>query len=120
MADQGIDIHKSNYFTTTKQAAFDGTKNANQFSENLVLPSLPEGWKFRKIDVKQNGKIVIQKHYLSPNNIMFKAAMGVVELLRLEGKLNPTEILEVAKSLKVGDKKLKKLFNNEPVEGVEA
>ena len=60
MADQGIDIHKSNYFTTTKQAAFDGTKNANQFSENLLLPSLPEGWKVRKIDVKQNGKIVIQ------------------------------------------------------------
>ena len=120
MAEQGIDIHKSNYFTTTKQAAFDGTKNANQFSEDLVLPSLPEGWKVRKIDVKQNGKIVIQKQYLSPNYLMFKAAIGVVELLRLEGKLNPTEILEVAKSLKVGDKKLKKLFNNEPVEGVEA
>ena len=118
MAEQGIDINKSNYFTSTKQAAYDGTKVAHQFADNLVLPGLPDGWKFRKIEAKQNGKIVIQKHYLAPSNIMFKATLGVIELLRLEGKLNPTEILEVAKSLKVGDKKLKRLFNNDSVDGV--
>ena len=69
----------------------------------------------KKTEVKNNGKVIVQKQYLSPNNIMFKATLGVVEFLRLEGKLNPTEILEVAKSLKVGEKKLKRLFNNEPI-----
>merc|ERR1740129_1523476 len=118
MAEQGIDMNKSNYFTSTKQAAYDGTKVAHQFADNLVLPGLPDGWRFRKIEAKQNGKIVIQKHYLAPSNIMFKATLGVIELLRLEGKLNATEILEIAKSLKVGDKKLKRLFNNDSVDGV--
>ena len=118
MAEQGIDMNKSNYFTSTKQAAHDGTKVAHQFADNLVLPGLPDGWRFRKIEAKQNGKIVIQKQYLAPSNIMFKATLGVIELLRLEGKLNATEILEIAKSLKVGDKKLKRLFNNDSVDGV--
>ena len=113
MTEQGIDINKSNYFTTTKSAAFDGTKIANHFID--AMPYLPEGWKTKKTEVKNNGKVIVQKQYLSPNNIMFKATLGVVEFLRLEGKLNPTEILEVAKSLKVGEKKLKRLFNNEPI-----
>ena len=42
-----------------------------------------------------------------------KTTMAVVEYLRIEGKLKPDEILEVAKSLKVGSRKLQKLFSND-------
>ena len=56
---------------------------------------------------------MIQKQYISPTNIIIKSNVGVVEYLRLEGKLSFKEVLDVAKYLKVTLKRLKKLFTDD-------
>ena len=43
--------------------------------------------KYKTADGKVNGKTKSVKHHLSPTNILFKFSMGVVEYLRLEGKM---------------------------------
>lgn len=109
---EGIDVSKSAYFSKTKQGLTMAVSSTiEKFTE--TLPFLPEGWKYRTSEQKDKGKVVIHKHYLSPANVLVKASMAVVEYLRLEGKLNPEEILDVAKSLRVGPVKLKKLFAND-------
>jgi len=109
---EGIDLSKSAYFAKTKQGlTMAAISSIEKFTE--TLPFLPDGWKFRTTEQKDKGKVVIHKHYLSPANVLVKASIAVVEYLRLEGKLNPEEILDVAKSLKVGPVKLKKLFAND-------
>ena len=115
LAAQGIDIKKSAYFSKTKQCITNGSQSAPHFKETLSF--LPEGWKFRTLDVNDRGKVVVHKHYLSPANILLKSTMGVIEYLRLEGKLGYKELMEVAKSLKVGPVKLKKLFTDDDAEG---
>ena len=118
LAAQGIDIKKSAYFSKTKQCVTNGSQSAPHFKETLSF--LPEGWKFRTLDVNDRGKVVVHKHYLSPANILLKSTMGVIEYLRLEGKLGHKELMEVAKSLKVGPVKLKKLFTDEAEGGNES
>ena len=88
----------------------DGSKLASSFTETLDI--LPDGWKYRTFETKINGKVTTLKHYLSPSNILFKFSMAVVEYLRLEGKMKHEHLLEVAKGLKVGPKKIKKLFDS--------
>jgi len=120
LLQQGIDITQSPYFTKTKQVLSDGEKFQDKFTE--AVPGLPENWKYRTVDVKDKGKVVVLKHFLSPECVLMKSAMAVVEYLRMEGKLKPDEILEVAKTLKVGNRKLQKLFSNdagEPAVGTE-
>ena len=108
---EGIDIKKSAYFTKTRQVINVAGSNEAKFLEEISF--LPEGWKFRTVEAKDKGKVVIHKHYLTPTKFVLKATMAVVEYLRLEGKMKPEEILKLAKNLRVGDKKLKKLFANE-------
>ena len=130
LAKQGIDITKSAYFSKTKQVLSSGEKFQEKFTD--TVPCLPENWKFRTVDAKDKGKVgitnilyiimvifflflkvVVHKHFLSPEGAMMKTTMAVVEYLRIEGKLKPDEILEVAKNLKVGSRKLQKLFSND-------
>ena len=111
LAKHGIDIAKSSYFSKTRQVLSNGEKFQDKFTE--VLPGLPDNWKFRTVDAKDKGKVVVHKHFLSPEGALMKSTMAVVEYLRIEGKLNNEEIMEVAKTLKVGQKKLQKLFSNQ-------
>ena len=111
LAKQGIDITKSAYFSKTKQVLSSGEKFQEKFTE--TVPCLPDNWKFRTVEAKDKGKVVVHKHFLSPEGAMMKTTMAVVEYLRIEGKLKPDEILEVAKTLKVGSRKLQKLFSND-------
>jgi len=114
LAKQGIDISQSSYFSKTKQVLSNGEKYLDKFTE--VVPGLPENWKIRTVETKDKGKVVIHKHFLSPEGVLMKSTMAVVEYLRIEGKLKPDEILEVAKTLKVGNRKLQKLFSNDATE----
>ena len=111
LAQHGIDITKSAYFSKTKQVLSSGEKYQEKFTE--AVPCLPDNWKVRTVDAKDKGKVVVHKHFLSPEGAMMKTTMAVVEYLRIEGKLKPDEILEVAKTLKVGSRKLQKLFTND-------
>ena len=111
LAKHGIDIAKSSYFSKTRQVLSNGEKFQDKFTE--VLPGLPDNWKFRTVDAKDKGKVVVHKHFLSPEGALMKSTMAVVEYLRIEGKLNNEEIMEVARTLKVGQKKLQKLFSNQ-------
>ena len=111
LAKHGIDITKSAYFSKTKQVLSSGEKYQEKFTE--AVPCLPANWKTRTVDAKDKGKVVVHKHFLSPEGAMMKTTMAVVEYLRIEGKLKPEEILEVAKILKVGSTKLQKLFTND-------
>ena len=109
---QEVDVKKSPYlFDCLKNGSVtDGSKLASSFTETLDI--LPDGWKYRTFETKINGKVTTLKHYLSPSNILFKFSMAVVEYLRLEGKMKHEHLLEVAKGLKVGPKKIKKLFDS--------
>jgi len=111
LLSEGIDIKKSAYFTKTRQVITSVANNEAKFTEGISF--LPEGWKIRTIEAKDKGKVVTHKHYLTPTKFVLKATMAVVEYLRLEGKIKPDEILKIAESLRVGPKKLKKLFANE-------
>jgi len=111
LAKNGIDVTKSAYFSKTKQVLSSGEKYQDKFTE--AVPCLPPNWKTRTVDAKDKGKVVVHKHFLSPEGAMMKTTMAVVEYLRIEGKLKPEEILEVAKILKVGSRKLQKLFTND-------
>merc|ERR1711874_287916 len=111
LAKQGIDITKSAYFSKSKQVLSNGGKYQEKFTE--AVPCLPDNWKTRTVEAKDKGKVVVHKHFLSPEGAMMKTTMAVVEYLRIEGKLKPEEILEVAKILKVGSRKLQKLFTND-------
>jgi len=114
LAKQGVDITQSAYFSRTKQVLCDGEKYMDKFTD--TAPGLPENWRFRAVDAKDKGKVVVHKHFLSPEGALMKSTMAVVEYLRIQGKLKPDEILEVAKSLKVGNRKLQKLFANDATE----
>merc|ERR1711874_127839 len=111
LAKQGIDITKSAYFSKSKQVLSNGGKYQEKFTE--AVPCLPDNWKTRTVEAKDKGKVVVHKHFLSPEGAMMKTTMAVVEYLRIEGKMKPEEILEVAKTLKVGSRKLQKLFSND-------
>jgi len=111
LAKQGIDITKSAYFSKSKQVLSSGGKYQEKFTE--AVPCLPDNWKTRTVEAKDKGKVVVHKHFLSPEGAMMKTTMAVVEYLRIEGKMKPEEILEVAKVLKVGSRKLQKLFSND-------
>ena len=110
LAAQGIDIKKSAYFCNTKQSVANGTRIAHLFSE--PLPFLPEGWRIRIVEVKSKEKVLKQKQYLSPTNLLFKASLGVIEYLRLEGKFSHEELMSAARSLRV-ENKVNKLFSSE-------
>jgi len=114
LAKQGVDITQSAYFSRTKQVLCDGEKYIDKFTE--TAPGLPENWRFRAVDAKDKGKVVVHKHFLSPEGALMKSTMAVVEYLRIQGKLKSDEILEIAKSLKVGNRKLQKLFANDATE----
>ena len=109
MAAQGVDVQMSAYLSNTLHSVNDGSKKVQQFTEAVSF--LPEGWKAKTVELKENGKVVLKKHYLSPANIVFKTTLGVVEYLRLEGKITMRELLDAAKALKVGPTRLKKLFS---------
>ena len=111
MASHGVDVKKSAYFSNTKQAVSEGGQAVPFFKE--TSPFLPEGWRFRTYEFKDKEGVVIQKQYISPANIVIKSKVGVVEYLRLEGKLSFKEVLDVAKYLKVTLKRLKKLFTDD-------
>ena len=111
MASHGVDVKKSAYFSNTKQAVSEGGHAVPLFKE--TSPFLPDGWRFRTFEFKDKGGVVIQKQYISPANIIIKSNVGVVEYLRLEGKLSLKEVLDVAKYLKVTLKRLKKLFTDD-------
>merc|ERR1711864_55983 len=49
------------------------------------------------------------KHYLTPDQKVLKTGLAVLEYLRLEGKLNPDQLVEVRTVLKISDKKLRDL-----------
>jgi len=114
LAKQGVDITQSAYFSRTKQVLCDGEKYKDKFTD--TAPGLPKNWRFRAVDAKMNGKVVVHKHFLSPEGALMKSTMAVVEYLRIHGKLKTDEIYEVAKSLKVGNRKLRKLFGNDTTE----
>jgi len=114
LAKQGIHISQSSYFSKTKQVISNGEKYSDKFTE--VVPGLPDNWKLRTVEAKDKGKVVLHKHFLSPEGVLMKSTMAVVEYLRIEGKLKPDDILEVAKTLKVGNRKLQKLFSNDATE----
>ena len=114
LAREGMDISKSPYFMENGKNVISGnlsSKLTEQFTE--AVAGLPAGWKSRSIEVKVNGKQTTQKQYLSPSGVLLKTTMGVVDFLRIEGKLSPVEVLDVAKSLRVGPKKLNKMFGSE-------
>ena len=111
LMSEGIDIRNSAYFSKQKEVITLAGNTEAKFVD--VIPFLPEGWKFRSYEAKQKERIVLHKNYLTPSKFVLKYTMGVVEYLRLEGKMKPEEILEVAKNLKVGPSKLKRLFSNE-------
>ena len=111
LAKQGVDITQSAYFSRAKHVLCDGEKYMDKFTE--TMPCLPENWRFRTVDVNFKGKVVVHKHFLSPEGALMKTTMAVVEYLRIQGKLKSEELLEVAKSLKVGNIKLQKLFAND-------
>ena len=62
-----------------------------------------------------NGKVVPLKRYLSPSNILIKSTLGVIEYLRLEGKMSREELQDLAKAFKVGQSKLNRLYVQEDV-----
>ena len=109
---QEIDVRKSPYlsFCLENGTLLDGRKASSSFTETLQI--LPGGWKYKTADGKVNGKTKSVKHYLSPTNILFKFSMGVVEYLRLEGKMKHEDLLHLAKGLKVAPKKMKKWFDS--------
>ena len=109
---EGVDLQKSNYFKITKQVMFDGSQLAATFTE--ASPYLPEGWKMKTVETKDKTRVVVHKHYLSPAHALIKTTLGVVEYLRLEGKLSPEALLDTATALRVGPKKLKKLYSSDP------
>ena len=110
---EGIDLEKSNYFRTTKQVMHHGKNQIHHFVEDKTV-GLPEGWKVRTLSNNRKGKVVNQKHFLAPSSeVVIQSTLGVIEYLRLEGKLNPEALLDLAKSMKVGSSKLKKLYANE-------
>ena len=111
LAKQGVDITQSAYFSRAKHVLCDGEKYLDKFTE--TMPCLPENWRFRTVDVNDKGKVVVHKYFLSPEGAQMKTTMAVVEYLRIQGKLKSEELLEVAKSLKVGNLKLQKLFAND-------
>jgi len=111
LAKQGVDITQSAYFSRAKHVLCEGEKYMDKFTE--TMPCLPENWRFRTVDVNFKGKVVVHKHFLSPEGALMKTTMAVVEYLRIQGKLKSEELLEVAKSLKVGNLKLQKLFAND-------
>jgi len=114
LLSEGIDFKKSAYFTKTRQVITSVANNEAKFTEGISF--LPEGWKIRTLEAKDKGKVVTHKHYLTPTKFVLKATMAVVEYLRLEGRIKPEEILKIAENLRVGPKKLKKLFANESSE----
>jgi len=111
LLSEGIDLNNSAYFNKQRAVITNAGNTEAKFVD--VLPFLPEGWKYRTYEANDKGKVVIHKNYLAPSKFVLKATMGVVEYLRLEGKMRPEEILEVAKNLRVGPSKLKRLFSNE-------
>ena len=49
------------------------------------MKSLP-GWKLKKNEVKKkNGEIIPANHFLSPENIVIRSGLGVIEYLRIVG-----------------------------------
>ena len=69
----------------------------------------------KTVETKDKTRVVVHKHYLSPSpaHALIKSTLGVVEYLRLEGKLSPEALLDTATALRVGPKKLKKLYSSD-------
>ena len=114
----GVDLQKSIYFKTTKQVLHDASHQASTFTETSQY--LPEGWRMKTVETKDKNRVVVHKHYLSPAQAMIKTTLGVVEYLRLEGKLSPEALLDTATALRVGPKKLKKLYSSDPSDNDES
>ena len=112
LQNSGIDITKSVYFNKTKQSIRFGGNTSTQYTE--VCDFLPIGWRRKTFKTWCNGKEIKQFFYLAPNKILLKSNIGVLEYLRLEGKMTYDELVTLAVKMRVGTKILQKLFDFEP------
>merc|ERR1712059_83815 len=105
-----IDTSLSKYFEKNPNVFANARgKSLKLFSEEAT--GLPGGWKMRSIERegKEGAKSTSIKHYLTPDQKVLKTGLAVLEYLRLEGKLNPDQLVEVRTVLKIPDKKLRDL-----------
>jgi len=108
-----IDTSQSKYFQKNPNVFANARgKSLKLFSEEAL--GLPDGWKMRSIERegKDGTKATSIKHYLTTDQKVLKTGLAVIEYLRLEGKLNPDQLLEVRTALKISDKKLRDLYDD--------
>ena len=104
-----VDLTKSQYFSKHPKAiANPQERHVKLFTDSLE--GLPEGWKVRTLaDPKKEGKTV--KHYLSPDCRVLKTGQGVMEYMRLGGKMSQEAVVDIGKNvLHISEKKINALL----------
>merc|ERR1719400_786631 len=104
-----VDLTKSQYFSKHPKAiANPQERSVKLFTD--ALEGLPEGWKVRTLaDPKEEGKTV--KHYLSPDCRVLKTGQGVMEYMRLGGKMSQEAVVDIGKNvLHISEKKINALL----------
>jgi len=103
---------ESIYFTRNpKVITSANAKSIYLFNE---LPEgLSENWKMRTFEVIKKGAKSMIKHYLTPELMVLKTDLAVVEYLRLKGEMGTEQLLEISRLLNIPEKKLKTNLHSE-------
>ena len=92
-----VDISNSPYFSKFPKAVVTVQERHVEFFTGS-LEGLPEGWKIRtKANPKKEGKTFT--HYLTPDQRMLKTPYGVLEWLRLQGKMSHEAVVDLGKDV---------------------
>ena len=111
--DYTIDISKSNYFLSLPMVIKPLKSRIYRKDFKEKDDKLASGWRF-KIREQKNPQYTggIRKHkiFLTPDNRTVHTGLGVIEFLRLEGKLDQEELWNLAQHLGIEKKKFQKLW----------